>query len=76
MSPGMPAVTAREVVHVAEHAGFVVHHQKGSHAVYYRERDHARSVIPMHAGKDIKPKTLAAIIEDLGLTTEEFRELL
>jgi predicted RNA binding protein YcfA (HicA-like mRNA interferase family) len=30
----------------------------------------------MHAGKDIKPKTLAGIIEDMGLTQEEFRRLL
>ena len=76
MSPRLPVVTAREVARVAERIGFVLHHQKGSHAVYYRREDKARVVIPMHAGKDIKPKTLAGIIEDLGLTPEEFRRLL
>lgn len=76
MNPGLPVVTAREVARVAERLGFVLHRQKGSHAVYYRKRDKARVVIPMHAGKDIKPKTLAGIIEDMGLTAEEFRRLL
>ncbi len=33
-------------------------------------------VIPMHTGKAIKPKTLAAIIHDMGLTIAELRELL
>lgn len=76
MSPKLPAVTAREVVRVAIKVGFVFDRQKGSHAVYYRESDSARIVVPMHAGKTIKPKTLAGILEDMGLTIEEFRNLL
>jgi predicted RNA binding protein YcfA (HicA-like mRNA interferase family) len=32
--------------------------------------------MPVHAGKNIKPKTLAAVIEDMGLTGEKFRSLL
>ena len=75
MSAKLPAVTAREVVRVAERLGFVLHRQKGSHAVYYRAQDKARVVIPMHVGKNIKPKTLAGIIEDMGLTRGEFRKL-
>ncbi|MGQ9746856.1 MAG: type II toxin-antitoxin system HicA family toxin [Candidatus Caldatribacteriaceae bacterium] len=61
---------------VATKMGFVFDRQKGSHAVYYRERDKARIVVPMHAGKTIKPKTLAGILEDMVLTVEEFRSLL
>ncbi len=76
MNPKLPRVTARHVVKVARKVGFVFDHQKGSHAVYYRERDRARIVVPMHAGKTIKPKTLADILEDMGLTVEEFRNLL
>jgi predicted RNA binding protein YcfA (HicA-like mRNA interferase family) len=72
----LPSVTAREVARVAKQLGFVLHHQKGSHAVYYRADDKARVVIPVHAGKSIKSKTLAGIIEDMGLTQEEFRRLL
>lgn len=70
-----PAVTARDVVKVAESIGFVKDRQRGSHAIYYRHADHRRVVIPMHAGKDLKPGTLRGIIADLGLTPEEFAAL-
>lgn len=76
MSPRLPAVTAKEVVRVAKKMGFVFDRQKGSHAVYYRQRDKARLVVPMHRGKTIKPKTLAGLLEDMGLTAEQFRNLL
>jgi len=33
-------------------------------------------VIPIHSGCDLKPKTLRAIIEDLGLGTDAFQKLL
>lgn len=33
-------------------------------------------VIPMHAGREIRPKTLAGILDDLGITAEELTELL
>jgi len=75
VSPKLPVVTAGEVIRVATKVGFVFDRQKGSHAVYYRERDRARIVVPVHAGKTIKPKTLAGILEDMGLTAEEFRNL-
>lgn len=76
MSPKLPAATGREVVRVALKLGFVFDRQRGSHAVYYRSSDRARIVVPMHAGRTIKPKTLAGIVGDMGLTTEEFRDLL
>ncbi|HLC23202.1 MAG TPA: type II toxin-antitoxin system HicA family toxin [Dehalococcoidia bacterium] len=43
---------------VAERLGFLFDHQTGSHAVYYREKDKARAVIPMHAGKTSRPRLL------------------
>ena len=76
MSPKLPAVKAREVVRVATKLGFVLDHQKGSHAVYYREKDKARVVIPMHADKNLRPKILAGILDDMGVTPEEFQRLL
>ncbi len=76
MTRKLPVVRAREVIRVAEKLGFVLDRQKGSHAVYRRGSDGARVVIPVHAGRDLKPKTLAGIIEDLGLTVEQFREML
>ena len=72
MTAKLPAVKARQLVKVAERLGFVLDRQKGSHAVYYRDSDRARVVIPMHSGKDIKRKTLAGIIDDMGITEDEF----
>ncbi|MBI4299441.1 MAG: type II toxin-antitoxin system HicA family toxin [Chloroflexi bacterium] len=76
MTSRLPAVTARDVIRVARKVDFVFDRQKGSHAVYYREKDKARIVVPMHARKTIKLKTLVGILEDMGLSKEEFRELL
>lgn len=72
MSP--VSVTARELIRVAERLGSSFDRQKGSHAVYVRGRD--RAVIPVHAVRTIKPKTLAGILDDMGITLEELRKLL
>jgi predicted RNA binding protein YcfA (HicA-like mRNA interferase family) len=61
---------------VALKLGFEFRRQSGSHAIYVRERDTARVVIPMHAASGIKRKTLRGIIQDLRITVEEFRNLL
>ena len=58
MSPKLPVVRPSEVVRVAERLGFLFDHQTGSHAVYYREKDKARAVIPMHPGKTSRPRLL------------------
>ena len=75
MSPKLPAVTAKDLVRVAEKVGFVFRRQSGSHAIYVRESDKARVVVPMHSGKNLKPKALHGIIQDLKLTAEQFRNL-
>mgnify|MGYP001054289370 CR=1 FL=1 len=73
MSPKLPAVTARQVVRVAERLGFVLRRQRGSHALYRRDADGARLVIPAHKG-DLPIGTLRGIIEDMGITPEQFRQ--
>ncbi len=76
MSGRLPVVTSRDLIRVAEKLGFVLDRQRGSHAIYYRASDGARAVIPVHSGKTIKPKTLASILEDMGITPDEFVQLL
>ena len=76
MSPRLPVVEARDLARVARKLGFELDRQKGSHAVFRRDSDSSRVVIPMHVGKSIRPKTLAGILEDLGITADELRELL
>ena len=76
MSPKLPAVKGKEVARIAQQLGFDFRRQTGSHAIYVRAGDHRRVVIPMHAGQDLKPKTLRGIIDDLGITVEEFQQML
>ena len=71
MTPKLPTATAKDLVRVAERLGFVLRRQRGSHAIYVRQSDQARVVIPMHKG-EVKRKTLRAIIQDLRISVEEF----
>ncbi|NBX30084.1 addiction module toxin, HicA family [bacterium] len=74
----LPAVTARELITVAERIGFVFDRQKGSHAVYVRttEQGCTTIVVPVHKGRTLKHGTLHGLIDDMGLTREEFIDLL
>ena len=57
-------------------AGFVFdRHAKGSHEIWYNPNTRKRTVIPNHPGKDIPKGTLRAIIQQSGLTIEEFNRL-
>ena len=76
MSPFLSQVKAKDIIRVAQKLGFVFDRQSGSHAIYYRETDKRRLVIPIHPGKDIKPKTLYGIIKDMDIEPEEFKKLL
>lgn len=72
----LPVVSAREVIRAAERLGFTFDRQKGSHAVYLCASDRRRLVIPMHKGRDLKPGTLRGLIDDMGLSVDEFTRLL
>ena len=68
------AASGFHVVRVAEKFNFVFRRQSGSQAIYVRQSDQARVVIPMHKG-ELKRKTLRGIIQDLKITVEEFAKL-
>ena len=76
MSPFLPQLKSKDLMRIAGKLGFVLDRQSGSHAVFYRKTDKRRIVIPIHNGKDIKPKTLRGIIKDMGLEPDEFKKLL
>ena len=52
--------------------------QKGSHAVYVRttELGSTTIVVPVHKGRTLKRGTLDGLIDDMGLSTQEFIDLL
>lgn len=76
MNPKLPHIKAKELISVILKLDFEFERQSGSHAIYYRECDKRRIVIPIHPGKVIKPKTLRGIIKDIGLRVEEFVKLI
>jgi len=76
LTPALKSVKPRQVVQVAEKLGFVFDRQRGSHAVYLRESDRRRVVIPIHKGGDIRVGLLRSLVRDMGITPEEFLKLL
>jgi predicted RNA binding protein YcfA (HicA-like mRNA interferase family) len=71
-----PVVTSRDVVRVLTKLGFVLSRQAGSsHAIYRRPSDNRRTVVPIHARKTLKRRTLAAILRDAEIEADEFRRL-
>lgn len=73
----MPVASGATVVRALKRAGFVVDRIVGSHHVLVYPSDPTRTVtVSVHAGRDLKPGTLRAIIRQTGFSVEEFRELL
>ncbi len=74
--PKLPAVSGEEVVRALKRAGFSSVRPRGSHVVLKDTWGRHRTVVPVHSGQDLKPGTLDGILEDSGLSIEEFRRLL
>jgi len=55
--------------------GFYEHCRVGSHA-QFKNINGKRITIPIHAGKDIPPGTLKAILKDAEISNEQFQKLL
>jgi predicted RNA binding protein YcfA (HicA-like mRNA interferase family) len=69
----LPAVTGADVLRALKRAGFEVVRVKGSHHRLRHTTDHARATtVAVHAGKTVPEGTLRDIIEQAGLTVEEF----
>jgi len=75
MTKKLPAIKPREDIRALEKAGWEVHRQKGSHVSMHKEGTLNLVVIPLHT-RDLPKGTLHGILEDAGLTIEEFLELL
>jgi predicted RNA binding protein YcfA (HicA-like mRNA interferase family) len=68
LSPAKP----RQVLRALQRAGFVVHHTSGSHYILkHPSRPGARVTVPFHT-RDLKRRTLESILDQAGMTHEEF----
>jgi len=71
----LPALKPREIIAALKRAGFVEHHQRGSHLHLWHETRKRMATVPVHPG-DVKRGTMNAIIRQAGMTAEEFQSLL
>jgi predicted RNA binding protein YcfA (HicA-like mRNA interferase family) len=69
----IPVLKPQEVVRIIEKLGFVEVRQKGSHK-QFRHPDGRGTTVPFHKGRDISPRLLRQIANDISLTVEEMLE--
>jgi predicted RNA binding protein YcfA (HicA-like mRNA interferase family) len=76
VSPRLPSLTAKQVLRALEAAGFLIHHQTGSHATLKNPTDPSRRItVPIHS-RELPRGTLLAIVKQAGMTTDEFARFL
>ena len=75
MTKRLPSVRPQEVIRALERAGWEVARQKGSHVSLKKQGVAFLVTVPMHR-REVPRGTLRAIIEDAGLTIDEFLTLL
>ena len=75
MTKRLPSVRPQEVVRALERAGWQVARQKGSHLSLKKEGVAFLVTVPLHR-RELPRGTLRAIVEDAGLSVEEFLDLL
>ncbi len=76
MSQRLPALRPRQVLRALQRAGFFIHHITGSHYILkHPDKPHLRVTLLFH-NRDLKRRTLATILDQAGLTAEEFQQLL
>ncbi len=73
MSP-LPVISGQACVKALTKIGFVVNSQKGSHIILVRQTPKTRFSVPNH--RELDRGTLRAIIQQAGLTVDEFIALL
>ncbi|MEX0785624.1 MAG: type II toxin-antitoxin system HicA family toxin [Dehalococcoidia bacterium] len=76
MSDKLPRVRADRVLRALRRSGWFEHHRRGSH-VYLRHPERPGQVtVPVHRGRDLLVKTLASILDQAGMSSDELRDLL
>lgn len=73
MAGKLPALKPKKIIKALKRNGFYIHHVKGGH--YFLRKGDINLIIPYH-NKDMKPGTLHDIINQSGMTIEDFLDLL
>ena len=76
MSPRLPVLSSRKMLQALNRAGFFIHHASGSHYILkHPEKPKLRITVPNHP-RDLKRKVVESIIDQAGMSIEEFLEYL
>ena len=67
----IPAMTGREVINTFENLGWRIDRRRGSHVVMLKAGQPGSLVVPSH--KEVRKGTLRTLIQDAGLSVEEFK---
>ena len=70
----LPVISGSDCVKALNKIGFEVYRQRGSHITMVRKSPPSQTTIPNH--KELDRGTLRAIIRQVGLTVDQFVELL
>ncbi|MGO8955163.1 MAG: type II toxin-antitoxin system HicA family toxin [Rhodomicrobium sp.] len=71
----LPGLKPRQVIAALERAGFAVARIAGSHYQMFNEQSRRYVTVPYN-NRDLPKGTLAAIVQQAGLTRDEFLNLL
>jgi len=76
VSAKLPAVNGKQVIAALEKEGWYVKRVRGSHHVLRHPSIPDAIPVPVHGNRPIKRGTLASILRVVGLSREEFGDLL
>jgi predicted RNA binding protein YcfA (HicA-like mRNA interferase family) len=71
----IPSLKPRQVVAALQRCGFIVVRIVGSHYQLFNERTRRHTTVPQH-NRDLPRGTVSAIIQQAGLTRQEFLDVL
>jgi predicted RNA binding protein YcfA (HicA-like mRNA interferase family) len=73
--PRLPACKPAQVIRALQRAGFFLDHSTGSHRFFRHPSRPGIVTVPFHR-KDLKRGTLKSILDQAGLSNQEFLDLL
>ena len=71
MSPKLPRITSAVLLRALRRDGWQPARQSGSHMLLKYPTKPGYVIVPMHTNVTVKPKTLASILKQAGLTVDD-----
>jgi predicted RNA binding protein YcfA (HicA-like mRNA interferase family) len=72
----LPRVNAKQIEKILLKLGYVQESGKGSHSIYRKSGKIQQVTVPYHGSRILKLSTFKSILNQAGLTVEEFTNLL